>query len=335
MYYRYVDDIFAVFNNEDECNEFFSHLNSLHPSLRFTFEKECNRTLPFLDVLVEKNDHEFVTSIYRKPTFTGQYIRWNSFCAMKRKTNLISTLVHRALIICSKSTLENELSNIQSILINNGYPEAIINTVMTKKMNQFRKPTQFGPKKCPVYLHLPWLGNVSLRYEMQIKTATKRCYFAVEPCIVYTTRQLLPVAKKDVLPAFHQSKAKLFTNFCATAIVGTWVVRLKDYNRELSSTCPKPFSTSIFLRIKAHWPALASQSEASKLKLPFLLLDNIFYKTLHAHVNIMITNFLFLPVAVLLFIIPPLKSRTVRYIKTSKPNLCKQKEFVYGLKITH
>ena len=184
MYYRYVDDTFAVFNDEDECNEFFSHLNSLHPSLRFTFEKKCNRTLRFLDVLVEKNDHEFVTSICRKPTFTGQYIRWNSFYPMKRKTNLISTLVHRALVICSKSTLQNELSNIRSILINNGYPEAIINTVMTKKMNQFRRPTQFGPKKCPVYLHLPWLGNVSLRYEMQIKTAVKRCYFAVEPCIV-------------------------------------------------------------------------------------------------------------------------------------------------------
>ena len=205
MYYQYVDDTFAVFNDEDECNEFFSHLNSLHPSLRFTFEKECNQTLPFLDVLVEKNNRKYVTSIYRKPTFTGQYIRWNSFCPMKRKNNLISTLVHRALVICSKSTLENELSNIQSILINYGYPEAIINTVMTKKMNQFCRPMQFGPKKCPVYLHLPWLGNVSLRYEMQIKTVAKRCYFAVEPCIVYTTRQLLPAAKKDVLPAFHQS----------------------------------------------------------------------------------------------------------------------------------
>ena len=110
MYHRYVDNTFAVFNDEDECNEFFSHLNSLHPSLCFTFEKECNRTLPFLDVLKEKNDLEFVTSIYRKPTFTGQYIRWNSFCPMKRKTNLISTLVHRALVICSKSTLQNELS---------------------------------------------------------------------------------------------------------------------------------------------------------------------------------------------------------------------------------
>ena len=104
-------------------------------------------------------------------------------------------------------------------------------------------------------------------------------------------------------------KATLFSNFCATAIVGTWVILLKGYNRGFSSMCPKLFSRSIFLRTEAHWPALASQSEAIKLKLPFLLLD-IFYKTLHAHVNIVITNFLFLPVAVLLFIFPPLKPRT-------------------------
>ena len=108
-------------------------------------------------------------------------------------------------------------------------------------------------------------------------------------------------------------KATLFTNFCATAIVGTWVVLLKGYNKGLSSTCPKPFSRSIFLRTEAHWPALASQSEALKLKLPFLLLDNIFNKTLHTHVNTMITNFPFLPVAVLLFIFPPLKPRTSKH----------------------
>ena len=53
---------------------------------------------------------------------------------------------------------------------------------------------------------------------------------------------------------------------------------------------------------------------ALKLKLPFLLLDNIFYKTLHVHVNIMITNFLFLPVAVLLFIFLPLKPRTSKHL---------------------
>ena len=124
---------------------------------------------------------------------------------MKWKTNLISTLVHRALVIFSISSLQNELSNICTILINNGYLEAVINTVITNKINQFCRPPQSGPKKCLVYLHLPWLGNVLMRYEMQIKTEVKCCYFAIEPCIVYTTRQLLPAAKKNVLPASHQS----------------------------------------------------------------------------------------------------------------------------------
>ena len=148
---------------------------------------------------------------------------------MKRKTNLISTLVHRALFICSKSTLQNELFNICSILINNSYPKAVINAIITKKINQFRRPMQLGPKKCPVYLHLPWLGNISMRYEMQIKTVVKRCYFAVEPCIVYTTRQLLPVAKKDVLPAFHQSNIVYqFLCHCNSRYVGHTFQRLQQ-----------------------------------------------------------------------------------------------------------
>ena len=40
---------------------------------------------------------------------------------------------------------------------------------------------------------------------MQIKTTVKRCYFAVEPRIVYTTGQPLPAAQKDILPALHQN----------------------------------------------------------------------------------------------------------------------------------
>ena len=142
MYYRYVDDTFAAFTDEDECNEFLSHLNSLHPSLRFAFEKQCNRTLPFLDLLVEKNDRQIVASIYRKSTFTNRYILRNSFFPMKRKISLISTLVHIALVICSESSLQNELSNICSILINNDFPEVVINTAITRKMNQFRRPTR-------------------------------------------------------------------------------------------------------------------------------------------------------------------------------------------------
>ena len=71
IYYCYMDDTFVVFSYEDERDLFLHSLNSLHPSLLFSFEKESNLALLFLDVLVEKFPFKFITSIYRKPTFTG------------------------------------------------------------------------------------------------------------------------------------------------------------------------------------------------------------------------------------------------------------------------
>ena len=71
-------------------------------------------------VLVEKSPSKFITSIYRKPTFTSQYLRWNSFSPRKRKTNLILTLTHRALAICSPERLQSRLDKIKFILLTNG-----------------------------------------------------------------------------------------------------------------------------------------------------------------------------------------------------------------------
>ena len=92
-YFRYVDDTFTIFNHEAEADKFLTKLNCLHPSLKFTFEKEKGKYLPFLDVCVERTDAGLETSVYRKPTFTGQYLRWESLSPLKRKISLISTLV--------------------------------------------------------------------------------------------------------------------------------------------------------------------------------------------------------------------------------------------------
>ena len=73
--------------------------------------------------------------------FILEAFRLTLFKRRERKTNLISTLAHRALVIYSKSTLQNELSNIRLILIDNSYPEAVINAALTKKINQFHRPT--------------------------------------------------------------------------------------------------------------------------------------------------------------------------------------------------
>ena len=117
----------------------------------------------------------------------------------------------------------------------------------------------------------------------------------------------------------------LSIKFFATMIVSTWVKLLKGCNRGLSNLCLKPFFRDILLKIETHWPALASQSEALELKLLSPLQDNISYKTLHAHINVMITNFPFLLMAVLLFIFPPFKLFTLKHpnqIYVNRRNSC-------------
>ena len=60
-------------------------------------------------------------------------------------------------------------------------------------------------RKMPVYLHIPWIGNISMKFEKQITSTVKRCFFSVELRVIFNTRQLLPAIKKDVLPSHHHS----------------------------------------------------------------------------------------------------------------------------------
>ena len=136
-YFRYVDDTFAIFDYEAEAVEFLTKLNCLHPSLKFTFEKEKGKCLLFLDVYVERTDAGFKTSLYWKPTFTSQYLHWELFSPLKRKISLISTLVHQALIICAKRRLNEKIEQIKKILVDNGYFKNIINAQIARKIAQF------------------------------------------------------------------------------------------------------------------------------------------------------------------------------------------------------
>ena len=79
-----------------------------------------------MDELVEKCDSSFLTSVYRKPAFTGLYLSCDSFAPRSRKLNLIRCLSYRALNICCDSKMEDELKVIKEIFINNGYPEEVI-----------------------------------------------------------------------------------------------------------------------------------------------------------------------------------------------------------------
>ena len=63
-------------------------------------------------------------------------------------------------MICSKSKLDPELGKIHLILLENGYPEHAINSAFKLKLQQLNSNPVHTVEKCPISLHLPWIGNV-------------------------------------------------------------------------------------------------------------------------------------------------------------------------------
>ena len=137
IYLRYVDDTFVSFKSRSDALELFDTFNQLHSSLSFTMQEESNGQLPFLDVLVERGDSSFLTSVYKKPTFTGLYLDWHSFAPKSRKPNLIRCPSYRALNICSECRIENELKAIKDIFIDNRYPEDVIDYNIKHTVTKF------------------------------------------------------------------------------------------------------------------------------------------------------------------------------------------------------
>ena len=79
FYGRYVDDVFAIFNNEASCEKFLEILNSQHKNLKFTLEKQTD-SLNFLDVQIELTDTSFNSSVWRKLTHTGLFLNFYALC---------------------------------------------------------------------------------------------------------------------------------------------------------------------------------------------------------------------------------------------------------------
>ena len=52
FYLRYVDDILAVFENEQDSLNFFNFSNNGHLNIKLTIEKQSNHSIGFLDVFI-------------------------------------------------------------------------------------------------------------------------------------------------------------------------------------------------------------------------------------------------------------------------------------------
>ena len=156
----------------------------------------------------------------------------------------------------------------------------------------------------------------------------KRCFFSVKPRVIFNTRQLLPAIKKDVLPSHHHSNVIYqFVCHCNSQYVGRTSQRLEE---RIKQHVPKSITN---LPASHNRQSLSCSCKANTRPQQFYesaigqhLLDN-------AQCALHYSNEKFSIIA---------RGRSsfhlsvleATFIKFLNPLLCKQKEFVYSLKIS-
>ena len=96
LWKRYIDDVISIVP-KTSINQFHQFINSINQDIQFTYEIETNNSLPYLDMLIQKsNSGQLSFNIYRKPTNTGQYLKFNSNHPITHKKSVVSSLFHRS-----------------------------------------------------------------------------------------------------------------------------------------------------------------------------------------------------------------------------------------------
>ena len=72
----------------DELTDFLNNLDN-SGSIQFTNEMESEGKLPFLDVLVVRNEGDVKLQIYRKPTHTDEYLIFSSHHLIEHKLSVV------------------------------------------------------------------------------------------------------------------------------------------------------------------------------------------------------------------------------------------------------
>ena len=170
-----------------------------------------NKTMKFHSLIMKRNrDNSFLTSIYRKKTFTGLYTKRDSFTPRKYKINLVRILAYRCIRICSSPRLlQFTLDDLKRIVSLNGYPMETVKYHMNDVIEK-NKPKDLVQtvRKKEVLIVLPFLGHHSKHLTKQLRSCINKCYdiFNLKIVLQNTRRIKSFFPYKDKLASSLRSK---------------------------------------------------------------------------------------------------------------------------------
>ena len=135
-----------------------------------------------------------ITSIYRKPTFSGALSHFDSFIPRGYKFNLVSTLASLCYsVCCSMELFHIEVTELKEIFEKNGYDNKFFDRCLRDVLNKiyFQKVPQHTVSKKDLYIFLPSLGKLSLSAKATLEKAIRDILPRVNLKVVFRIKNRL------------------------------------------------------------------------------------------------------------------------------------------------
>ena len=175
-YFRYVDDILLEVRDDEHLAAIIRQLET-NSVLSFTYERQQDNCLSFLDVTVQATPNKYVTSVYVKPTNFGRTLNAKSECPSKYKNSVLRAFVTRA--VKTSSTYElmhSEFNRTKQLLVNNGYTNTEIDEEIHKQLDKHQRQQTTQNSASKVH-HVYYKNFMSSQYktdEQILKSIVKK-----------------------------------------------------------------------------------------------------------------------------------------------------------------
>ena len=164
FYLKYVDNILAAFEKEQDSSIFLNFLNNKYLNIKFTIEKQVNHFIPFHDVFISGTDNQNLSlQRYHKSTFMGLLLYFKIFTSLLYTISLIKYLIDRLFKICNNLNFSHkDIESIESNLDKNAYLPFLIDTVIKKYIDRKFASNQNQLKDTTdvYYVKLPYIGKL-------------------------------------------------------------------------------------------------------------------------------------------------------------------------------
>ena len=144
LYFRYVDDILLALP-KCKIGNVLEGFNSNKFNIKFTLETEVNKSINFLDCTFLRNEEQKITcNWYRKPTWSGRCLNFDSNHSKKYKKSVIYNMVDRAVLLADKQFHRENLRLVEDTLFDNFYPQKFIRENINIRLNNLAGKEQLA-----------------------------------------------------------------------------------------------------------------------------------------------------------------------------------------------